>query len=261
MLSNRIEAGNINDFQSGTATAATITVSLWVKGSVAGTYACALTNYNATRCYIGTITVGTTWAKQSITLGLDTGGTWLTAPTSAGLCLNIDLGSGTGGNTASPNQWLGASSIIRTAACVTLVNQTAGASLNITGVQLEVGSVSTPFEQRPYGLELALCQRYYYKSYNMSAAPGSASNPGVLYTVSGSGSGFYCYTSFPVSMRTTPTITTYNPSTGTSGQWNSSGGSIAASASIPGETGAAINGSTVSAGQFAWGHIVASAEL
>ena len=33
----------------------------------------------------------------------------------------------------------------------------------ITGVQLEEGSVATPFEQRPYGLELSLCQRYYQK--------------------------------------------------------------------------------------------------
>ena len=33
--------------------------------------------------------------------------------------------------------------------------------IEITGIQLEEGSVATPFEQRPYGLELSLCQRYY----------------------------------------------------------------------------------------------------
>ena len=36
--------------------------------------------------------------------------------------------------------------------------------VEVTGVQLEEGSVATPFENRPYGLELSLCQRYYEKS-------------------------------------------------------------------------------------------------
>ena len=45
---------------------------------------------------------------------------------------------------------------------ITLVG-TNGATLYITGVQLEVGSTATSFDYRPYGTELALCQRYYYK--------------------------------------------------------------------------------------------------
>jgi hypothetical protein len=42
---------------------------------------------------------------------------------------------------------------------------TAGASdfVDITGVQIEQGSVATPFERRQYGQELLLCQRYYYR--------------------------------------------------------------------------------------------------
>lgn len=57
---------------------------------------------------------------------------------------------------------------------------TAGATdyIDITGVQLEVGTVATPFERRLYGQELALCQRYYEKSYDAATAPGSASSNG-----------------------------------------------------------------------------------
>jgi hypothetical protein len=62
--------------------------------------------------------------------------------------------------------------------------------IDIADVQLEIGSVDTPFEQRPYGLELALCQRYYSVfSYLVIFATGN-----------------YTQATFPVTMRTAPTI-------------------------------------------------------
>ena len=62
---------------------------------------------------------------------------------------------------------------------------TAGAddSIKITGVQLEAGSTASDFERRPIGTELALCQRYYDKSYSMNVAPGTVTNNGMVSAV------------------------------------------------------------------------------
>lgn len=50
----------------------------------------------------------------------------------------------------------------------------------IADIQLEVGGVATPFEHRPIGVELALCQRYYEKSYAQGTNPGAATANGML---------------------------------------------------------------------------------
>lgn len=65
-------------------------------------------------------------------------------------------------------------------------------------VQLEVGSVATPFEQRPIGTELALCQRYYWQTDPAISVLTSA------YWSTTTGYGFATY---PVSTRTSPTVT------------------------------------------------------
>jgi hypothetical protein len=88
---------------------------------------------------------------------------------------------------------------------------TAGAAdyFEVTGVQLEEGSVATPFEHRPIGTELALCQRYYQKSYSLGVTvPTNNSQQGVV--VGGAPSvanlAFVAHVKFPVVMRTTPTV-------------------------------------------------------
>ena len=62
---------------------------------------------------------------------------------------------------------------------------TAGANdwFQFTGVQFEAGSSATEFERRPFGVELALCQRYYDKSYSLNVAPGTATNNGMVVAI------------------------------------------------------------------------------
>jgi hypothetical protein len=151
-----IEGKDVIDFKLGTAGAATFTLSKWIKGSVPGTYCVALRNAAANRCYIGTIEVTASWSQVQITLQGDISGTWLT-DNSVGLMCIVDLGSGSNYQTTA-GAWQ-AGTFIRTAGSVTFVNQAAGSTLNITGVDCRLGSVApSVFERRAN--ELQLCQRY-----------------------------------------------------------------------------------------------------
>jgi hypothetical protein len=83
----------------------------------------------------------------------------------------------------------------------TSVVGTSGATCYITGVQLEKGSTATSFDYRPYGTELALCQRYFYKIVgNLNPFAGLGSG-----VVTGSTTA-RAYIKYPVNARTSPTI-------------------------------------------------------
>lgn len=199
MLDHRIEGFNVADFAFGTASAAAVTLSFWVRSSVTGTFGGALTN-NATRSYPFTYTISATntWEQKTITIAGDTIGTWAKDNT-AGINTTFSLGVGSTYK-GTAGAWAGSTFWSATGA-VDLVN-TSGATFYITGVQLEAGTVATPFERRSYGQELSLCQRYFAK---MSAA---ASN---LYVAFGAGM-WYTTTSasifikYPTTMRASPTL-------------------------------------------------------
>jgi hypothetical protein len=154
-----IEGFNIADLAWGTASAATVTLSFWVRSSLTGTFGGSLQNSGSTRNYpfSYTISAANTWEQKSITIAGDTSGTWLTN-NGQGIILTFGLGvgstySGTAGAWAAGEKY--------SATGATSVVGTNGATFYITGVQLEKGSTATSFDYRPYGTELALCQRYY----------------------------------------------------------------------------------------------------
>jgi hypothetical protein len=158
-LGQRVEGLNISDLGWGTANAQAVTLSFWVRSSLTGTFGGSLRNSGGSRSYPFSYTVSSanTWEQKTINIAGDTSGTWLTT-NGVGIILSWGLGvgstfSGTAGS------WAGANYVSATGA--TSVVGTNGATFYITGVQLEVGSVATPFERIDYGRQLIQCQRYY----------------------------------------------------------------------------------------------------
>ena len=158
-IAQPIEGFNAEDLDWGTASAKTVTLSFWVRSSLTGTFGGSIRNYAANYSYPFTYSIGAanTWTYISITIPGPTAGTWSTGTSGWGsVIFGIGVGSTYSGTAGS---WSGSNFLSATGA--TSVVGTNGATFYITGVQLEAGSVATPFERRSYQVELAMCQRYY----------------------------------------------------------------------------------------------------
>ena len=201
LFRHNIEGFNTADLAWGTASAATVTLSFWVRSSLTGTFGGAIQNSAQDRSYPFTYTISAanTWEQKSVTIAGDTSGTWIGATNGIGLQLNLSLGTGST-YSGTAGAWA-ASGIIFSATGATSVVGTNGATFYITGVQLEKGSTATSFDYRPYGTELALCQRYFVKT-NTSNIQRCGGLWGTTYTsTAGHLTGL-----LPVPMRTAPTV-------------------------------------------------------
>ena len=202
-LGQKIEGYNVADLAWGTASAATVTLSFWVRSSLTGTFGGAVRNGAGNRSYPFTYTISAanTWEQKSITIAGDTSGTWLTT-NGAGLQLAFGIGVGTT-YSGTAGAWAGANYVSATGA--TSVVGTNGATFYITGVQLEKGSTATSFDYRPNGTELQLCQRYYETtSYPNSGQDITSTQVSILWA-----SSFSTGQKYLVAKRAAPTVTLY----------------------------------------------------
>jgi hypothetical protein len=209
-----VEGYDSAPFGFGQTGASEITLSFWVKATKTGTYCVSFLNSAEDRSYAAeyTISSSATWEKKTITLTADTTGTWLYT-NGRGCMVNFMLACGSTYQ-ISNETWTGSQGY-GTSSQVNALDSNSN-DFRLALIQLEIGDTATPFEQRGIGTELALCQRYFSKSYALTTQPGTATTTGVvgIQTESFTGNGTGTTTIFmPVDMRSSATITIYNPNT------------------------------------------------
>ena len=260
-----IEGFNTADLAWGTASAATVTLSFWVRSSLTGTFGGSLGNGAFNRSYPFTYSISSanTWEQKTITVAGDTSGTWVGATNGLGMRVNFGLGvnptiSGTAG------AWTG-SGLFSATGAVKLI-ETNSATFYITGVQLERGSTASSFEYRSYGAEKLLCMRYYEKTYNDDEAPNRV-NPNTANALTGvatSTTNIACHWKFSVPKRASATVQYYSWNGTGAGKWANLGNTDF-TVSTPwgaGYTGfSRLDSTGLTAGAFYWGFAAADAEL
>jgi hypothetical protein len=206
VFSQRIEGQNLQGIKKGTSEAESLTVSFWVKSGNTGTYICEFYDNDNTRQISKSYTIDAadTWEKKTLTVPSDTTGQ-LDDNNATSFILYFWLAAGTDFTSGALNDtaWASSTNTNRAVGQLNLANAT-GNYWAVTGVQLETGTVATPYEMRSYGQELALCQRYFIAYTNTFL--GGVNNR--IATGSGSSStGVRFMFPFPTSMRAAPSVT------------------------------------------------------
>ena len=164
ILAQYFEGQDLQSIGKGVAGAKEITVSFYVKANAAFTFGVELYDVDNGRQITKLFNTTTGWVRHEITFpaDVDDGSSPFDDDNALSLIVNFWLHGGatyTGGtlNTAA---WADNTNANRAAGIDSFYSSTDN-NFFITGVQLEVGSVATPFEHRSFGEELALCQRYF----------------------------------------------------------------------------------------------------
>ena len=200
----RVEAQDMaNSGWNYTSTSSFITLSFWIKSSVAQSFGCFLRSHDGSQLTFpfetGSLSADT-WTKITKTIS---GNGSMSFSNDNGTGLEINIGGFWGTDYTTSDKTLDAwsaysnSSRLKDFPASTWYT-TNDATLEITGVQLEVGSVATDFEHRSFAVEKRLCMRYYQQYVNIMMAGFVPDNSSRVY-----GLGL----NFPVEMRSAPSIT------------------------------------------------------
>jgi len=216
-----IEAATLQDALLGTAGAQSLCRQWQVKSSIASyTYGWALQNFAQTRSLPNAeaIASAAAWTPVSSCFTGDTAGTWVTSGNAGGAYLIVTVAAGSTYQGAA-GSWTGANDY-GTSALTNSILTTTGATFEIANAKLEVSPVVTPFLQLLAQQELARCQRYYEKSYDLGVLPGTAlgRTGQEFFGYWGASTATYSFgVRYKTPKRAAPVVTLYSPTTGSSG--------------------------------------------
>ena len=193
-----IEANNITQLGWGASGATTATLSFYAKSSLTGNFAVwtIFRDSTASNHFTFTINNANTWERKTITIpALTSGG--VASGSGRGVSVQFDTGTGSARNGTAGTWSLDTNNLTESGTVKLTAN--ASATLQVTGLQLEVGDTATSFEHRSFGEELSRCQRYYVKYAGPRRYP----------FINGAGANTQGFLNFqyPVKMRAAPTVT------------------------------------------------------
>ena len=262
-----IEADELADTGFGTSAAQSLALSVWVKANPSGTYGGVLINLAQTRAYSFTIPISTanTWTLFTQLIPGDTAGSWVTSGNAGGAILLLSAAAGSS-RTIAPGAWTATSpSVNGPTGMLTNFFTTAGATFQIGPCKLEVGSTATPMLRQSFQQELARCQRYYEKSYDVGTAVATATNVGSSFAYAGpfsAAASLAHRVTFKTTKRTDPTITAYSPNNGAVGvMYDVASGNVTAGVVQAGMSGVGLLGTSTSSTCNMYAHWTADARL
>ena len=236
-------------------------ISFWHKHTKTGTYCVSFRNSGSDRSYIIEYTQSTTetWEYASATISASpSAGTW-DYTNGRGLAVGFTIGAGSTFQTTA-DAW-------QTGSFTATSSQVNASDANtnffrLSLVCINAGSAPIPFPYRSIKEELELCQRYFCKSYNQGVNPGTVTSAGYIYFAwTASTVQKISHVEFPVTMRASPTVTSYAPSDGSSGNVDTALTPRTGTSTGAGMFGVSIGtNNAVSAGSLAY-HFTASADI
>ena len=251
-----------------TSSSSFITLSFWVKSSVAQNFFGYIITLDGTSQNFPFETgslAADTWTKITKVIPGNTN-LQFDNNNSEGLRIVFQPFMGTSNTgSVSLNAWAAFNGSVRTPNQTSTWYTTDGATWEFTGVQLEVGSVATDFEHRSFGEELTLCERYFEKSYNYSTVAGTATDTGLVMWLANRNPGLpHTTLRYKSQKRANPTVTIFNTNTADSNTLRDKDAATDLTPQVTrlGESGCTIHTNTSTAlGNFIAFHYTAESEL
>ena len=211
LLQQSFEGQDLQAIGKGVTGAKEVTLSFYVKANAAFDFVAELQDNDNSRFVSKLFSTTTDWVRQTITFpaDVDDGSSPFDDDDAHSLSVNFWLHGGTTYTGGTLGTTWNETAANRAAGIDSFYSSTNN-NFFITGVQLEVGSVATPFENRTFGEELSLCQRYFYKTFPQGTVPVAGFTRFVYEHLEDYASGYaYFNYTYPKEMRTIPTVVFY----------------------------------------------------